>query len=386
MQQLFGEAGADRSAPFTEPQQTERLARYFSQLGVAQALLELARPAEALEALAEAACDNCQQAQPHTHLTRLSVCAERCAHFDQYNPGYAGFEKKGARLRAAALELARAAHLAIAQAEITAASPNLATARTHWQAALALAQELAEAARTQHEIGAMVLGRSQALQRRDKLDAAIELLEQAQDLCREPELKGRLAECLVERGVAAANDEPPRWEAAVRDLRRAVRLNPHAPRARINLCAALLLWAGEYYERDDAVPAIALLEEASRCAREGLAFNQHNAQLREKLEEAVAGLSIVHNQRGVWLAEQEDWEAALNELEKALKLTPAEETVQQNLQSLLGSYAMALVGQGALEEALGMLGRALRRFYEYPAVRAEIAKLQLMLSLLGGRR
>ncbi len=353
--------------------QKKQLMSYFSQLGAAQALFDLSRPEDALAALSDAACQRCRAAaSTHQSYSRsasqqIVVCPDSCLDFDYFNPGYAGLTGKGDSLRRDAIELAVQAYLALAQSEITAATANTQAACAHWRKGIELSKELGSQAneQTQRRIVEMTLGRAQVLQRGEKLDEAITLLEVTEGVCDDrygQELVGRLAELLAERGVGACNEQPPRWEPGVNDLRQALSLNPHVARLRANLCAALQLWALQYHQqwRNDA--AIGLLEESLRHAQEGLRLTPNHPDLQKQVEEAHVALGAAYNGRGVSRSNAQDWEGALNDLEASLRFNPGDALVEQNLRQVFCNYAIELANRGQLALAIQMIESGLRRF------------------------
>jgi tetratricopeptide (TPR) repeat protein len=302
----------------------QQLRRYFSQLGLAQTLLELDRPQEALAALSEAACSSCQASvwkgrQPFfsTHWFPL-VCSENCAEFDQLNPGYARLTNKHGRLWIDALGLAIEAQLRSAQSFITASMIDVATASHHWQEAVRLSKVARNSEQIQRRIVDMALGRSQALERQARLDEAIALLEAAEAVCDDHvdrELVGRLSETLTERGITIGSQSSPNWEVVVADLRRAVNYNPYSTRALINLGIALQSWAARRDELGEARAAADLLREAVEQLRSGLARIPGHTELR-------AGYEQVQEAYGVQLANVGELEHAVAILEQAAREFP----------------------------------------------------------------
>lgn len=353
--------------------QRQRLMRYFSQLGTAQALLELSRPLEALEALADAACRRCRGSKRRDGARKgapryqIKVCADDCPQFELLNSGYAGTRLKGARLTQDAVELAIDAHLTVAQSAITAAAMNKKTACAHWSEALERAKVLGEEAgqETQRRIVAAAAGRGQVLCAAKRWDEAVNLLEQARGICRgrhQQEMTGWLAEALNGRGVVAANSKPPRWEEAVESLRRAVSLSPHTIRPRINLCRSLFGWGMQHLEEGRESAAIRLLEEIIERVTEVGSIGANHATLRQCFEDACANLSMLHNKRGVIWAEAEMWPTAIAEIEAALNFAPGNALVERNFKQICRDYAIILFSDGRAAEGMQVLEKLRRRF------------------------
>jgi tetratricopeptide (TPR) repeat protein len=390
---LFGKELEHPAERLPDLEQKKRLMRYFSRLGITQALLDLSRPQEALEALSYAACERCREAamsrQPSglSQQKQLVVCSEACEDFDYYNPGYAMLPDKGVRFREDAIELAIEAHLSLAQSEITIIPMDIQAACNNWREAITLSKELGSEAseQTQRRIVEMTLGRVQVLERGGKLDEAISLLERAEGICDDRfdrDLVGRLAELLTDRGVKAGNEKPPRCEEAVRDLRRAVALNPYAARPRVNLCIALRMWAAQCYSEGREDEAIERLKEAVRQAKEGTTVIPNYPELQQQMGQAQSELSILYNSRGVHKAEGEDWEGALNDIEMALDLDPNNIVAEENLCRVYNAYGVSLANKGQFEQAIKVLERGLRHCPDDEQIKENLAQIKLIMNLL----
>lgn len=272
-----------------------RAARLFSQLGPAQAYLDAEQPRAALEALTNLRCPRCmppRQRRPAGVLWRPAVCVETCPEFDRQNPAYSGLQDKGRRLLDEAASLTIDTRLGLAGADIAALPMNFEAAIKHWHEAIYLAGEVGRHQDTQRRITAAVLGRGKALERRGHLDEAIMLLERVgvvTDRSRRLKLEGRLAELLADRGIQAANELSPRWQASVADLRRSVGHNPHTPRPLRNLAVALRMFARELLEQGRLHDAVDLLSEAVQL-RHLTAGSHDNPELQEQLERAERDL------------------------------------------------------------------------------------------------
>jgi tetratricopeptide (TPR) repeat protein len=234
------------------PDTPESLRRWFSRLGLAEALLDLDRIQEARAAL-----------------DRMAG-AEHQGAFDRDNPGYAGSPGKAERLEQDARELAVRIQLALAHAAMTIPESDTGAVARHFREALRLAVGIGRREETEGRVVDAVLGRVKALGEKGGLTPAIALLEAAREVCAQAaagdpapapreQLTGRLAELLVRRGVEAGNDR--RWEEAVADLRRAAALNPHAAGPLLNLSFALAARARQL-RRTAPAQAIELALEA----------------------------------------------------------------------------------------------------------------------------
>lgn len=397
LQRLMGMKVEQLDERLPDLAQKKRLMCYFSQLGAAQALLDLSRPEEALEALSYAACQRCRAAaisrQPSSvsQKRRIIVCAESCQDFNYFNPGYAGLPHKEVSLKKDAVELAIEAHLGLAQSEITAAIMDTQAACAHWRDCITLSKELGSEAseKTQRRIVEMTLGRVDVLHRAKKLDEAITLLEGAEGICDDRfdrELVGRLVEVLNERGVKAGSENPPRWGAAVGDLRRAVALNPHAVSPRVNLGITLSNWAWQQYNQGHEDHTIGLLQESVQCLQEGTTLIPRHPELEGQLRQAESALALAYNNRGARRVNAGNWEGALGDLELALQIDPTNQRTHENLRSIFNSYAVSLANGGQLEQAVQVLERGLRRFPGDEQMTENLAQIRLVMNMLGRRR
>lgn len=342
-----GEAGVDERLP--GPAQQKQLRYYFSQLGIAQALVELERPQEALAALTEAACPSCQAAVLRSRPARSTpewfplVCVETCPGFDSLNPGYAGTQSKGRDLWTDALELAIEVLLRLAQSCITASPMDMQAAADHWQEASRLSRELGAPEPTQRRIVETTLGRVQVLEQRRRFNEAIALLEAAEAVCDDQaaqDLVGRLAEVLADRAIMAGNATLPRWNDAVTDLRRAVRYNPHSTRPLINLGIALQMWAQERYEQGEYEAAEELVQEAVQQLREGVARMPGHPQLEEQYQTAQGNLRDLIRMRAFHLAEDGQIARAVAVLEQGIEELPGDTQMAEDLANARLAMAM----------------------------------------------
>lgn len=377
--------------------QKRKLKRYFSQLGMAQAMLDLSRPEEALEALNDISCEVCRSDSQYRQSpstfgeNQIISCAADCPNFDHANSSYAGSVDKEFSLTLDATELAIEAHLAAAQLTLTAAEMNVETACIRWKQATKMASQLGAEyfENTQRQIVNAALGRSAALHGDNRLDEAIALLEQAEHIGRHrhrEELRSRLGELLTNRGIKAGNNEPPNWSAAARDLRRAVDLNPHAVRPRISLCIVLNSWAGQELDRDNEHTAITLLEEVVNCVNKAGSANANHPNLQRELDDANEVLSMIYNMRGVRLADEKNWTAAIRALDSAIKFAPRAEIVQRNLKQIYRNYAFDFLECGQPMECIQVLRTALSRFPNDQTLQEDLIEILSMLKAIEGRR
>lgn len=377
-----------------DPAQQKRLRRYFSQVGIAQTLLDLDRSQEALTALLEAGCPRCQAAMQQGQQRRPPanwspvVCAETCPEFDTLNPGYAGLQDKSRQLKADAFELAVEAKLGLAQSCITAAVLDVQAATDHWQEAIRLSKVSGNHEQTQHRIVETTLGRVQALEQRSRLDEAVSLLKAAERICDDHvdrELVGRLAEVLTNRGIKAGNETLPRWEAAVTDLRRAVGYNPHAARSLVNLGIALRVWAVQRYAQQKEA-GVKLLQEAVQQLQEGLSRIPGHAQLQEQYRQAQDSLRSALNGWVVELANAEQFDHALGVLRQALRQFPEDPLMRENKRNIFDAYGVSLANSGQHEQAVAVFEQGLREFPGDLTMTKNLAQVRLMIALRERRR
>jgi tetratricopeptide (TPR) repeat protein len=364
---------------------------------MAQAMLDLSRPEEALEALTDISCHVCRsysqyrQSQNTFGKDQIIGCAADCPNFDHANSSYAGSVDKEFWLTLDATELAIEAHLAAAQLTLTAAEMNVETACSHWKQAIKMASELGAeySDNTQRQIVNATLGRSAALQRDRRLDEAIALLERSQHICQvrhRQEIRSQLGEVLTNRGIKAGNNEPPNWSAAAKDLRRAVDLNAHAVRARINLCIVLNSWAGQELDQDNEHMAIKLLEEVVERVNKAGSAGANHPNLQRELADANEALSMIYNRRGVRLANEKDWTSAIRALDSAVKLAPHAELVQQNLKQIYRNYAFDFLERGQPSDCIQVLRTALSRFPNDPILQTDLVEILALLKEVERRR
>jgi cellulose synthase operon protein C len=281
-QPLHGSLGRGRD---DSAQAAMALVRAFSSLGVAQAMLALDRPSEALEALGTLTCPLC--AAPSQ--TTPQVCAERCPNFDALNPGYAGFPDKAERLLHDACDIASQAHLMLGQAAVAAVPLDAEIALEHFHAAASIRAAPGEAGDVQRRMAEIVIGRSRALVKNDRLDDAVTLVEAMLVIALKsvaPDLRGQLAQLLTNRGIRAANAKPPNWNDAILGLREALSCNPQLTRAVVNLAAVLRGCAADHLHHGRWEAAARLQAEAVRRLDDSCARIPGHPELTEQLAQA----------------------------------------------------------------------------------------------------
>ncbi len=301
--------GSQRGGAPQEPTAVDDVSRCFSQLGVAHGELLAGRPAAALAALADLRCPHCSAKEcaakecaaketdgRGSSVAGPAMCATDCTWFEAYNPAYAALEDNRHRLARDAAVLAVEALLRLGRDAVVAGDMNLAQAAIHWREAISRGTELGERREVQCRVVDLALGRAETLARRQAGDEAIAVLDAAREVT-EPSvwqrIDGPLAGLLTSRGVARANEGPGRLAEAVDDLCRAVALNQHLVRARVNLCIALRRSAAQRSERDDRDVAIMLLREAIARCTTGLALTTGHRGLSEQRDKAAAELTAL---------------------------------------------------------------------------------------------
>jgi tetratricopeptide (TPR) repeat protein len=347
-QRLLDENLEPAGRPLLTPDALERLRRWFSHLGLAEALLALDRIEEARATLDKMASAECQDA------------------FDRNNPGYAGWPEKAARLEQDARELAVRIRLALAHAAMTAPESDAGAVAQHFREALRLAAALGRQEEIESHVVDAVLGRVKALGGKGGLAPAIELLAATRESCAEEaaggpapapreQLTGRLAELLVRRGVEAGNDR--RWEEAVTDLRRAATLNPHAAGPLLNLSFALAARARQL-RRTAPAQAIELALEAMQQLQPRLPDFVGQPAARERFDQAreTARRLILH--RADELAAAGGFEQSLQVLEQGLAVMTGDPRLGNRHRETVLRYSRTLDERGQSERALAVLRRA----------------------------
>lgn len=265
----------------------------FSELGFAQLLLGLDKPADALAALCELRCSECRaRGGPGA----AAVCEPECARFDELNPGYAGLPDKHRRLSLDARGLALEARLSMGRAELNGARPDFAAAAAYWRRALVHSRELERYRETQTAIVDMALGAARAAHREGRLSLAVSTLEATRSVIGANErgrLEGQLARVLADRGISVANDEEALLDEPAADLRRSVALNPHLLRAQVSLGVVLRGLAAARWSSGSLSGARDTLREAIDQLSAALVHFPDDPDLEEQREAAVADLDHV---------------------------------------------------------------------------------------------
>jgi cellulose synthase operon protein C len=283
------------------------LRQAFSHLGLAQALLRLDRPDEALAALYGLRCPGCRgraatgrTTDPASHHPdRASVCDPDCAHFDARNPAYAGQAGKHRTLMRDGRALALAARLAKGRVALTPAALDIRAAAASWRKALAHARALEQGAEVEAVVADTALGAAKALHRSGDINAAAGTLQAAYALLGAGQLdrlKGQLARVLTERGVIRANADLARLEEPADDLRRAVELNPHLHRAQVNLGIVLRILGAQARSSGSLVGARNRLQDAVDQLTDALARFPEDPELTEHRDLARNELALVHSE------------------------------------------------------------------------------------------
>lgn len=373
--------------------QKRRLMAYFSSLGLARALLDVERPQFALNALMNLSCPNCHPSNRRRRQTGAEwipvVCSATCPNFDSLNPGYAALEDKHQALSRDALELAVEANLAAGQTSIAAAEMDLQGAIASWREAIRLAKTVRKQELTQKRIVETALGRVRTLEQKKRLDEAVALLEAAEAICDDRldrELVGRLSEILTNRGILAGNEKPPRYGAAVVDLRRAVQHNPHAARPLVNLSIALQNWAMERYEEGQKGDAADLLEEGMQHLEDGITRFSGHAEVAREYGKVHSALSSLFNAWGVELANADDFERSLQVFTQGLHQCPDDALMRDNWQKVFVAYITRLLNQGDFRQATRVLEQTAEEFQGDSQITGQIAQGRRLLSLTGGRQ
>ncbi|MBI3840956.1 MAG: hypothetical protein HY297_03250 [Thaumarchaeota archaeon] len=372
--------------------QVTRTARYFSSLGPIQTLLDAEQHEEALAAFAEIPCPRCGRLRQKPEIAPGAddwlpeVCIKTCPEFDGRNPAFRAFPAKGERLREAALELAVDVRLSLAQAAIRKPQIDLQGAAVNWRDALRLARSLAQNEPTQHRVVETILARVSALEKKRNYGDAIALIEAVKamlDASIFQKLAGRLAELLADRGVAAANGSPPRWKAAVVDLRRAVKLNPHAARPVVNFGVALRAYALERFREGAADDTGKLLQECLLVLRAGSLRFLSKPNLQKQLDLATGEFRTFSNAHAVELANRREFESALRFLDEALQLLPNDTLLANNHFNILMGYAMSLTEKGDHHHALVVFDQAERRYGHVSTAMHQLNKVKILAVLAG---
>jgi tetratricopeptide (TPR) repeat protein len=268
----------------------------------------------------------------------------------------------------------------------------------------------------------MLLSRAAALDQKGQLDDAISLLETMQSFDIAKRFVGKRAELLTDRGIQAGNAR--QWEKAVADLRQALSLNPHLPRTRQNFILALQGAAISSHEADDEGQARILFEEAIRVLEEALQSDPQNAEMKKQLQETRTALALLGGPTGAAAdpfeelkkileelpttpdnqsissspvperktpltaeaqlrqiaegkAKRRDYQGAVADLEKALRQSPQDTSLQQTLIGVLEEYADDLLGKRDFEQAALVAERGLGYAPDHEGLKATLAAVHL---------
>ncbi len=403
-----------------------QLMQCFSQLAYPAIYIERGQPQRALEALAQFKCDHCAGYLAHQNISENSLsphtCAEDCPQFASFNPAYAQLPDRGKVLWQHAVELTAEAGLRLGEQRLLAAPPDALGAVQHWQNALAVASATGDSERLGDTIADILLSRAAALGQKDQLDNAILLLETTQAFDKAQRFIGKRAELLTDRGIQAGN--AGQWEKSVADLRQALDLNPHLPRARQNFIVVLQNAAVSYREADDDVQARVFFEEAVRVLEDALRNDPQNAKMQEQLRETRAALAMLGGpadaavdpfeeldkilkglsgnsddqpvppkpvseketpstpetqlrQAAEGKAKRRDYEGAIADLEKALRQSPQDAGLKQALAGIFEEYADDLLGKRDFEQAASAAERGLGYAPDHEGLKATLAAVRL---------
>ncbi|AZM56192.1 hypothetical protein DMA15_29335 [Streptomyces sp. WAC 01529] len=266
----------------------------FSELGFAQLMLGMGKPADALAALSELRCPGCRARGSGPGAA--AVCEPECARFDELNPGYAGLPDKHRRLSLDARGLALEARLSMGRVELVADRPDFAAAAAYWRRALVHSRQLDRYRETQTAIVDMALGAARAAHREGRLTRAVSTLEATRSVIGANErgrLEGQLARVLADRAISVANEEDALLDEPAADLRRSVAFNPHLLRAQVSLGIVLRRLAGARWASGSLSGARATLREAIDQLTAALTYFPDDPDLEEQREAAVTDLNHV---------------------------------------------------------------------------------------------
>jgi len=278
-------------------------------------------------------------------------CDERCTQFARCNPAFA-WEGGGARLKAAARDLEVSLLLRLGEREVALSADRIDQGIAYWRDALESSGE--RRAQTFASIREVARGRAKVLNAHEREAEAIRLLEGADGLLQDPEIRGELALAYMQLGVRSANATSD-WRLGVDYLRKARQLNPHSSRIDLNLAVGLCNWASEI--AFDLEAADRLLTEASDIARSNLAIDPNSSafqdvivRVRRGREEirlrggsparpssgsSPARLSALFYAQGVEKAETGDLDGAIEALEQALDCDPSYEDAILKLKDVI---------------------------------------------------
>ena len=204
---------------------TVEMARQFSEIGRAMALLDAGRPRAAATAALDLRCASCAATGGRTHPAMIAeplMCEPECPEFDRRNPAFCAHADKYGGLAKASAELAARTLLDIARADITEATMDLADARTCWRGAVTLAKRFSRREAILREIVDNALGRARFLSGRSDLTGAIDVLDAVlatiptKDAGQRDRVGTELGFLLNRRGVGLFNADTANAQAALR--------------------------------------------------------------------------------------------------------------------------------------------------------------------------
>ena len=346
LERAFGDFAAHEPAhDESRSDQWRQLRQLFSGLGVATALLSAERPKEALAALEAVACERCRSTSVLEGYPK--VCTAACPDFDVRHPSYACLPGKGQCLVEDTARLLIAAQLDVARRVVASDPDDVGAAIRLWADAIRAAAIVGAQEQTQRHIADTALGRAKALDKTERLSAAIKLVEAAQQVLPDSpareELHSELGQLLCDRGVIAANDG--RLEPALSDLRRAARYSPHSARPLVNLSLALHRLADQRRDLGDRSGEYESLREAKRMLEGAAAELSGSPEFEQQLVSVRKELRRVCNRWAIDLAAAAQYKEALEVLDQGLAELPGDAELRKSQQTV-HKYAAPLRDHG----------------------------------------
>jgi tetratricopeptide (TPR) repeat protein len=232
-----------------------------------------------------------------------------CGEFLTRSPAYLCLGHRRARLLQDAVGLAVRAHLSLAKSALARGRDGLREAFRHWEAAIEVASHAGAQVRTKRAIVRVALGRARALSRvrsphrGDRLSEAIDLLDRARQQiggADGDQLAAQESEILLQRGTWYGSTGfeygVQSYDEAVKDLRRALELNPASLRTWDHLARALIFDASDRHLSGAPRQALRLVSEGLTVLHDGMQRMDGPSQLREMLLQALDELQemILH--------------------------------------------------------------------------------------------
>ncbi|MFJ9426640.1 hypothetical protein [Streptomyces sp. NPDC101249] len=258
-----------------------------------------ARPVRAAASGRSAASTGRVQPAESARSRRAAVCDPGCPHFDGRNPAYAGLPDKRERLLGDGRSVALAARLARGRAALSPTGPDIPTAALSWRRALAHAEALGKRPEVEAVVADTALAAARTLHRAGDMQGSGATLEAAWTLLGEnghDRLKGQLARVLTDRAIAQANRARERMETPAADLRRAVALNPHLPRAQLNLGVALHILGAQMRWSGSLAGAVRSWQEAADRLTAALVHFPGDPELTALRDLVRRDLALVHSE------------------------------------------------------------------------------------------